>query len=288
MHLDRPAAHAALVRARRSCRACPGLINPADCDGGVHDSEHIGPWTLWQGNLRTDLLVVGQDWGDTRYFIANGGHDARRNPTNENLRGLLRSIGIEIPLPTPVDAGGRRHLPDERDSVLEGRRDAGKGAAGVVRELRRALPAADHRHHRAEGRGNARRMGVPGDYGRVWSAPHSVQEGRGAVGGVPAGRRHHLRSRLPLRRAYLEHAPADGAATEGLGTGGKGVAVLTVPYVRSRGCSPSRPSTNRYTLRHSVPLHQVIMSPPLCSLPRYTNACVSPIQAISISRPFRR
>ena len=69
---------------------------------------------------------------------------------------------------------------------------------------------------------------------------------------------------------------------------GKGVAVLTVPYVRSRGCSPSRPSTNRYTLRHSVPLHQVIMSPPLCSLPRYTNACVSPIQAISISRPFRR
>lgn len=103
---DRTDAYAALVRARCSCRVCPGLINPAACDGGVHDSEHIGPWTLWQSNLHAELVVVGQDWGDTRYFIANGGRDASRNPTNENLRVLLRSIGIEIPPPGSDDAGG--------------------------------------------------------------------------------------------------------------------------------------------------------------------------------------
>ena len=76
------AAYAALVRVRRSCRACPGLINPADCDGGIHDSDQIGPWTLWQGNLRADLVIVGQDWGDTRYFIANAaGTRATTRPT---------------------------------------------------------------------------------------------------------------------------------------------------------------------------------------------------------------
>jgi len=30
------ASYAALVTARKSCRACPGLINPAVCDGGSH------------------------------------------------------------------------------------------------------------------------------------------------------------------------------------------------------------------------------------------------------------
>ncbi|MEO8593833.1 MAG: hypothetical protein ABI759_10975 [Candidatus Solibacter sp.] len=70
---DRSAPYAALVAARRSCRACAGLINPAACDGGNHDSEAIGPWSLWQGNLNARLVIVGQDWGDTGYFTANKG-----------------------------------------------------------------------------------------------------------------------------------------------------------------------------------------------------------------------
>jgi DNA polymerase len=98
--------YGALVRARQACHACQGLINPADCDGGIHDSEQIGPWTLWQGNLRADLLVVGQDWGDTRYFTKNVGRDSSRNPTNATLVKLVRSIGIEIAAPTPRDSGG--------------------------------------------------------------------------------------------------------------------------------------------------------------------------------------
>jgi DNA polymerase len=103
---DRATAYAALVRARRSCRACAGPTNPAVCDGGVHDSDHIGPWSLWQGNLNAEIVIVGQDWGDTRHFTANAGRDTPRNPTNETLRRLLLSIGIEIPAPDATDAGG--------------------------------------------------------------------------------------------------------------------------------------------------------------------------------------
>lgn len=95
-----------MVRRRQACHACPGLINPSDCERGIHDSDQIGPWSLWQGNLSADLLVVGQDWGDTRYFIKNKGRESPRNPTNETLMELLRSIGIAIGGPTPRDAGG--------------------------------------------------------------------------------------------------------------------------------------------------------------------------------------
>jgi DNA polymerase len=104
--ITRTAAYAALVRARQSCRACPGLVNPAACDGGIHDSDQIGPWSLWQGNLKAALVIVGQDWGDARYFIQNAGRESQHNPTNETLRHLLGSIGIEIAGPTAADTGG--------------------------------------------------------------------------------------------------------------------------------------------------------------------------------------
>jgi uracil-DNA glycosylase len=100
------AAYTAMVRARKSCRACAALVNPADCEGGVYDSEQIGPWSLWQPDLNADLLIVGQDWGDTRYFVKNRGRDVPNNPTNENLRVLLRSIGIEIAGPESGGACG--------------------------------------------------------------------------------------------------------------------------------------------------------------------------------------
>lgn len=51
-------------------------------------------------------MIVGQDWGDTRYFTSNAGRDVERNPTNETLRRLLALIGIDIPAPTAADADG--------------------------------------------------------------------------------------------------------------------------------------------------------------------------------------
>ncbi len=69
-----------LVLERKACRACEGLVNPADY---TYDSDQIGPWSLWQGNLDSDLIIVGQDWGDTRYFEKWEGRDQQTgNPTN--------------------------------------------------------------------------------------------------------------------------------------------------------------------------------------------------------------
>ena len=85
-----------LVQQRKLCNACRELINPAACDGGQYDSSQIGPWSRWQGNLQTKLMVVGQDWGDTNYFRKWKGFDDPNNPTNDNITKLLSSIGINI------------------------------------------------------------------------------------------------------------------------------------------------------------------------------------------------
>lgn len=103
----RAAAYAALVHTRKCCRACTALSNPAACGGGIHDSDHIGPWSRWQGSLSADLLIVGQDWGDARSFIDDRGHDSPQGRTNTTLVKLLDGVGVQIVLPAPDDDGGR-------------------------------------------------------------------------------------------------------------------------------------------------------------------------------------
>jgi DNA polymerase len=94
-----------LVARRKTCRHCLGLTNPSDCEGGKFDTDQIGPWTLWQGNLNAKLLVVGQDWGDARYFVDNAGRDTPSNRTNRTLRHLLSVAGVQIDSPSPHDSG---------------------------------------------------------------------------------------------------------------------------------------------------------------------------------------
>ncbi len=94
--MEKQERYAELVRERKSCQRCQGLTNPSMVEGGVWDSGEIGPWSRWQGNLNAALLVVGQDWGDTRYFLSNEGWERPRNPTNSTLIKLLNSIGIHI------------------------------------------------------------------------------------------------------------------------------------------------------------------------------------------------
>jgi DNA polymerase len=97
----------ALVTARKACQRCAGLENPATIAEGRYDSEEIGPWTLWQGDLEARLMVVGQDWGDTAYFLRHRGQEASRNPTNERLAALLDAIGLPIGSPAaPRPAAG--------------------------------------------------------------------------------------------------------------------------------------------------------------------------------------
>lgn len=99
--------YASLTQERKGCTRCVGLQNPSQVEQGKYDSEHIGPWSLWQGNLNADIMVIGQDWGDVEFFTKNKGADPEGNPTNQNLAKLLRTIGVEIgspgtPTPSPV------------------------------------------------------------------------------------------------------------------------------------------------------------------------------------------
>lgn len=57
-----------LVKKRKGCHLCNSITNPAKVENGTYDSDEIGAWSLWQGNLDAELLIVGQDWGDTSYL----------------------------------------------------------------------------------------------------------------------------------------------------------------------------------------------------------------------------
>jgi DNA polymerase len=94
-----------LVHKRKGCRLCSSITNPAKVENGRYDSNEIGPWSLWQGNLNAELLIVGQDWGDTSYFKRWQGWDQpSKNPTNENLQNLIAHIGIIIAKPRESQA----------------------------------------------------------------------------------------------------------------------------------------------------------------------------------------
>lgn len=96
-------AYGELVAQRKACHRCSGLINPSTRPD--LDSDQIGPWSRWQGNLEAEVLVVGQDWGDTRYYEKNKGRDRADNPTNETLRKLMEVAGLHIDLPGPDTSG---------------------------------------------------------------------------------------------------------------------------------------------------------------------------------------
>jgi uracil-DNA glycosylase family 4 len=85
-----------LVRLRKGCDKCCDLLNPSQWKDGDYDSEQIGPWSRWQGNLNAKLMVVGQDWGTPTYFSKWKGFDNPKNNTNLNLMKLLKSIGSDI------------------------------------------------------------------------------------------------------------------------------------------------------------------------------------------------
>lgn len=86
----------ALVYARKACQLCAkhGLRNPSRYP--KFDSDEIGPWSRWQGNLDAPLMVVGQDWGPAAVFERQEGGDSDTSQTSRNLRSLLSSIGHDV------------------------------------------------------------------------------------------------------------------------------------------------------------------------------------------------
>jgi DNA polymerase len=74
--------------------------------GGAFDSEEIGPWTYWNGDLDARIFVVGQEWGDVDSFERQKGRDTPSG-TNRMLEELLGSVGFHIdPAPNRIPASG--------------------------------------------------------------------------------------------------------------------------------------------------------------------------------------
>ncbi len=90
--------YSTLVTERKRCRLCVGLRNAADAELAQFDSDEIGPWSRLHRDLDAGLMIIGQDWGDVRYYTANSGLDDFRNPTMRTLERLLRGIGVEVSL----------------------------------------------------------------------------------------------------------------------------------------------------------------------------------------------
>jgi uracil-DNA glycosylase len=88
-----------LVTVRKDCRACPPLVNPAVAADGELDSDRIGPYSRWQGNLHSDLVVVGQDFADVETFTRVGGWPGENVGTNLTLVELLAAAGFTISPP---------------------------------------------------------------------------------------------------------------------------------------------------------------------------------------------
>lgn len=97
-----------LVRKRKSCSLCAGhLQNASRIDNGLFDSERIGPYSQWQGNLHAPLVVVAQDFSDIAGFRQYGGWPGHNIQTNRNLIELLACAGYNI---APFELG----TPDDR------------------------------------------------------------------------------------------------------------------------------------------------------------------------------
>jgi len=92
-----------LVAKRKTCRECIGLSNPAELELLQFDSDQIGPWSRLHGDLNAQLMIVGQDWGDVRYYKKHEGRDDLSNATMRNLEKLLSHIGIDVSVTTYSD-----------------------------------------------------------------------------------------------------------------------------------------------------------------------------------------
>jgi DNA polymerase len=101
-----------LVTRRKHCELCPQrhgckVRNPAHINHAQHDSDEIGPYSRWQGNLNSELMVVAQDFADVDSFCDYEGWPGGDVHTNRTLVDLVSHAGITIKLP-------ENWIPDDR------------------------------------------------------------------------------------------------------------------------------------------------------------------------------
>ncbi len=77
------------------------LKNPSRIESGIYDTkDELNPWSLWQGDLNAEILVIGQYWGGEICYKEQEGKDTDDDSTNKNLIKLFNSIGIKIRKPS--------------------------------------------------------------------------------------------------------------------------------------------------------------------------------------------
>jgi uracil-DNA glycosylase len=92
-----------LVLARKSCRRCTELVNPADLTHAQYDGSEVGPWSRWLASRPAKVILVGQDWGTDGYFRDHQGRDIASNKTNQRIIEFLSLLGFEVGPPTETD-----------------------------------------------------------------------------------------------------------------------------------------------------------------------------------------
>jgi DNA polymerase len=97
--MDKATEMSRLVQERKGCRLCAGLANPAEVDAGMFDSDRIGPYTRWQGNIDAQLMVVARDFAPVEKFREFGGWPGERVQTNLRLVDLLAEAGFRVAPP---------------------------------------------------------------------------------------------------------------------------------------------------------------------------------------------
>jgi len=98
-----------LVKTRKAYKLdITGLINQSELD--FDNGCYLDPWGKWYNHLSPDILVIGQDWGNVKYYNKNSGLDNPSNPTCINLSKLFSSIGFEIGTPLKPNTELKLHF----------------------------------------------------------------------------------------------------------------------------------------------------------------------------------
>ena len=83
-----------LVLARKSCRRCIELVNPADPTHAQYDGSEVGPWSPWLASRPTgDVLLVEFTLMGQSFTGLNGGPQFQFN----------EAISFQIPVDTQAE-----------------------------------------------------------------------------------------------------------------------------------------------------------------------------------------
>jgi uracil-DNA glycosylase len=85
-----------LVLARKSCRKCAELVNPATSALAQYDGPEIGPWSRWLASRPAKIIIVGQDWGTEKFYRDTRGLGDPNNRTRQKLTEFLSLLGFKV------------------------------------------------------------------------------------------------------------------------------------------------------------------------------------------------